>query len=111
MITATLLRVKSHCIPFTSCVVYKGVVPVLEWDAPVSKVSVGARKLWVYEEQGHVVAEWLPQQTGMYPQGCGDTVLEAIGDLCVWDGVVEIAEPCEVVDRRWSIAQSAPDRR
>jgi hypothetical protein len=129
--TSPLLRVKSHCIPFTKCVVYKGttrlgVRPGVGWKGsewigtqcpetrlgvPTAKVSIGARKLQVYEKQGDVIAEWLPQQTGMYPQGYGNTVLEAIGDLCIWEGVVEIGEPCEVVDRRWSIAQSAPDRR
>lgn len=44
-------------------------------------------------------------------RGDGQTVLEAVGALCIYDRVVEIAEPCEVVDRRWSVEQLAPDRR
>lgn len=119
-VTLPTLRIKSHCIPFTSCAVYKE-LPVSSWDGTVwvgtqcpktnlevrsGTVSVGVRKLWVYEEQGDVIAEWLPRQTGMYIQGRGQTVLEAVGDLCIWDGVVEIAEPCEVVERRWSMGQA-----
>jgi hypothetical protein len=105
--TSPMVRIRTHCIPFTSCAIYED-LPVTR---PTTTVSIGPRKLWVYEEQGDIIAEWLPQQSGMYTRGHGQTVLEAIGFLCLYDQVVELAGPCEVVDRRWSVEQPAPDRR
>ena len=105
-VTQPVLRFQIHCIPFTKCSIYEE-LPVLKQtvlkQTATGTVSMGPRKLWVYEEQGDIIAEGLPPFNDL-ARGHGHTVLEAIGDLCIWEGIVEIAEPCTVVDRRWSTA-------
>jgi hypothetical protein len=68
------------------------------------------RQITLSEEDGYVVAEWYPRQTGMPIVGRGETVLEAVGCLVVYDSLVELR--CSpLVDSRFSVREPAAPRR
>ncbi len=55
-----------------------------------------------------LIAEWYPLQTGMPIVGYGSTVLEAIGSLVLYDGIIEL-ESTPFINTKFSVKE--PDSR
>lgn len=57
-----------------------------------------------------VTAEWFPTRPGMPIVGRGRTVLEAVGELVIYDQIVELI-PSHLVNTCWSVADRSCARR
>lgn len=72
--------------------------------------TLEALKIQLSLKDNIVTAEWYPIQTGMPIVGRGRTILEAVGELVVYDQMVKLM-PSELVNTHWSTCQIGCDRR